>query len=239
MLRKTDARISQLSWPCPTFHERPAHSLRSSFRISFTGPPVFASGFFQAKGYVSVTQREFPAHPLVGVGAVIFDSAGRVLLVRRGRPPGLGRWSLPGGLLELGETLKAGAEREVYEETGLIVSAETIVEVVDRIYMYSGHDEEPSKEPRVQYHYVVIDYWCRLNQGGDLKPASDATDVAWVTQDEWRDTGLYSLDSIAVQVIEKAWLIALEADPWAHKILSPDGESNTQDGVAAAPSADS
>jgi len=167
-----------------------------------------------------VTQREFPAHPLVGVGAVVFDNAGRVLLVKRGRPPGLGRWSLPGGLLELGETLKAGAEREVYEETGLIVHAQAIVEVVDRIYRFSDGDENASKQSQVQYHYVVVDYWCRP-LGGDLKASSDAADVAWVTQDEWRDSALYSLDAIAVQVIEKAWLMALEADPW-NKLSSPD-----------------
>jgi 8-oxo-dGTP diphosphatase len=169
-------------------------------------------------------QREFPAHPLVGVGAVVFDSSGQVLLIKRGRPPGQGRWSLPGGLVELGETLKEGIEREVYEETGLIVNAETVVDVVDRIYRYSG--QEDGKDPRVQYHYVVVDYWCRLIRG-ELKPSSDASDVAWVAQDEWKDSTLYSLEEIAVQVIEKAWLMALEAGPWkTSAIFSPDGKSD-------------
>lgn len=168
-----------------------------------------------------MTQREFPAQPLVGVGAVVFDDAGRVLLVKRGQAPGLGRWSLPGGLLELGETLAEGVVREVFEETGLIVHAETVVEVVDRIYRYSDGDEDPPKQSQVQYHYVVVDYWCRLLEG-DLKPSSDATDVAWVVQDEWRDRELYSLDAIAVQVIEKAWLMALEAGPWKVETFYPD-----------------
>jgi 8-oxo-dGTP diphosphatase len=169
----------------------------------------------------SVTQREFPAQPLVGVGAVIFDEAGRLLLVKRAQEPGLGRWSLPGGLLELGETLQQGVMREVYEETGLIVQVEAVVEVVDRIYRYSGRDEEESKEPRVQYHYVVVDYLCRPLRG-DVKPSSDAADVAWVTQDEWKDRDLYSLDAVAVQVIEKGWLMALEAGPCRNKISSSD-----------------
>ena len=168
-----------------------------------------------------MTQREFPAQPLVGVGAVVFDDAGRVLLVKRGREPGLGRWSLPGGLLELGETLKEGVVREVYEETNLIVNAEAIVEVVDRIYRYSDGDKESSKQSRVQYHYVVVDYLCRPLRG-DLKPSSDAADVAWVSRDEWRDSELYSLDVVAVQVIEKALLMALEAGPWTNRISSSD-----------------
>lgn len=168
-----------------------------------------------------MTQREFPAQPLVGVGAVVFDDAGRVLLVKRGREPGLGRWSLPGGLLELGETLKEGVAREVYEEAGLFVQVEAIVEVVDRIYRYSDTDEEEPKQSRVQYHYVVVDYLCHPLRG-DLKPSSDAADVAWVTHDEWGDRELYSLDAIAVQVIEKAWLMALEAGPCRNRTSSSD-----------------
>jgi 8-oxo-dGTP diphosphatase len=162
-----------------------------------------------------VTQREFPAHPLVGVGGVVFDDAGRVLLVRRGQEPMLGAWSLPGGLLELGETLVEGVKREVLEETGLNVSVEAIVEVVDRIYRYS--DERQS---RVRYHYVVVDYWCTV-LGGDLRPSSDATDVAWVTQAEWKDSTIYSLDSIAVQVIDKSWQMAQEAGRCSGKDLYP------------------
>jgi 8-oxo-dGTP diphosphatase len=153
-----------------------------------------------------LAQREFPTQPLVGVGAVVLNSDGRVLLVKRGTEPMLGHWSLPGGLLELGETLVEGVKREVFEETGLIVEPEAIVEAVDRIYRHS--DGEKS---RIRYHYVVLDFWCRT-LGGELRPSSDAADVAWVSRAEWKDSNFYSLDSIAVQVIEKGWRMAQEAD---------------------------
>src|SRR5271154_4328327 len=85
-----------------------------------------------------LAQREFPTHPMIGVGAVILDEYGRVLLIRRATEPMKGHWSLPGGLLELGETLIEGVKREIHEETGLIVTPKAIVEVVDRIYRSSG-----------------------------------------------------------------------------------------------------
>jgi len=149
-----------------------------------------------------LAQREFPATPLVGVGAVVIDYQGRVLVVQRGSEPMKGHWSLPGGLLELGETLIAGVMREVLEETGLIVHPEAVVEVVDRIHFDSG-----THESRVRYHYVVIDYWCRV-MGGELKPASDASDVAWISSSEWQDTNPYALESLTAQVIEKGWQMA-------------------------------
>jgi len=152
-----------------------------------------------------LTQREFPANPLVGVGAVVVDDRGRVLLVKRGTEPMKGHWSLPGGLLELGESLKEGVQREILEETGLFVQPEAIVEVVDRIYRNSD-----GKQSQVRFHYVVVDYWCRV-VGGDLKPSSDASEVAWVSRVEWKDTNFYSLESITVQVIEKGWRMAHEA----------------------------
>jgi ADP-ribose pyrophosphatase YjhB (NUDIX family) len=142
---------------------------------------------------------------LVGVGAVVVDGCGRVLLVKRATEPMKGHWSLPGGLLELGEPLAEAAKREVFEETGLFVQPEAIVEVVDRIYRSSG-----DKEPQVQYHYVVVDFWCRV-LGGDLKPSSDASEVAWVSRAGWKDTNFYSLESVTVQVIEKGWQMAQEA----------------------------
>lgn len=167
-----------------------------------------------------MTQREFPTQPLIGVGGVVFDDLGRVLLVRRAREPLLGHWSLPGGLLELGETLKEGVRREVAEETGLLVAPEAIVEVVDRIYMQDGSERRNTgpelqisgpQVPRIRYHYVVIDYWCHIT-GGDLRPSSDASQVAWVSRAEWKDSNFYSLESITVQVIEAGWRMAKEAN---------------------------
>ena len=153
-------------------------------------------------------QREFPAHPLVGVGAVVVDDRGRVLLIKRATEPMKGHWSLPGGLLELGETLEEGVKREVAEETGLIVRPEAIVEVVDRIYRDS--DGNGSKQSQIRFHYVVVDYWCQII-GGELVPSSDASDVAWVSRAEWSDSNLYSLESITVRVIEKGWHFARRA----------------------------
>ena len=152
-----------------------------------------------------MTQREFPSNPLVGVGAVVVDDRSRVLLVKRGTEPRKGHWSLPGGLLELGESLKEGVEREILEETGLFVQPEAIVEVVDCIYRNSDGNQS-----QVRFHYVVVDYWCGII-GGELKPSSDVSDVAWVNRAEWTDTNFYSLESITVQVIEKGWQMAHEA----------------------------
>jgi ADP-ribose pyrophosphatase YjhB (NUDIX family) len=121
-----------------------------------------------------------------------------------------GRWSIPGGLVELGETLEQGVCREVAEETGLIVEPQAIVEVVDRIYRDSETDSD-APQSQVRYHYVVVDYWCRVI-GGDLMPSSDASEVAWVSRAEWRDSNLYSLETVTVQVIEKGWQMARKAD---------------------------
>ena len=139
-------------------------------------------------------QREFPESPLVGVGAVVVDQ-GRVLLVRRGREPLKGQWSLPGGLLEIGESLSAGVVREVREETGLTVEPVELIELLDRIHR---------EGERVRYHYVIADYLCRV-AGGDLKAASDAEAVRWVERAEWNSHSALKLDPIAVRVIEAGW----------------------------------
>ena len=120
---------------------------------------------------------------------------GRVLLVRRGREPLKGQWSLPGGLLEVGESLTAGVAREVKEETGLTVEPLELVELLDRIH----RDGE-----RIRYHYVIADYLCRV-LGGELKAASDAEAVCWVERAEWNSHSALKLDPIAVRVIEAGW----------------------------------
>ncbi|HMD18012.1 MAG TPA: NUDIX hydrolase [Terriglobales bacterium] len=123
-------------------------------------------------------KREYPESPLVGVGAVIVDhhlDNHRVLLVRRGQPPLLGEWSLPGGVLECGETLREAVVREAREETGLIVETSEMLGVYERIIR--------DDDGRVRYHYVLLDFLCHA-VGGDLKAASDAADVRWFTRDE-------------------------------------------------------
>jgi len=144
-----------------------------------------------------VTRREFPEVPVVGVGAVVLDG-NRVLLVQRGQEPMKGEWSIPGGALELGETLEAAVRREVLEETGLEVETEATVEVLDKIVLESG---------RILYHYVLIDFLCRV-QGGALKAGSDADNVRWVGHEELNSHSIYRLAPATVAVIEKAFRMA-------------------------------
>jgi 8-oxo-dGTP diphosphatase len=143
-------------------------------------------------------EREYPAAPIVGVGAVVVD-AGRVLLVQRGREPLKGKWSLPGGMLEVGESLHQGVVREVEEETGLKVEPIELVELLDRIV----RDETDAGE-RIRFHYVIADYLCRV-VGGALKAASDAEAVRWVERAEWNSHSMLALDPITVRVIEAGW----------------------------------
>jgi len=139
-------------------------------------------------------RREYPSAPIVGVGAVVVDQD-RVLLVRRGREPLKGRWSLPGGALELGESLEDGVVREVEEETGLRVEPVELIELLDRIHR---------EDERVRYHYVIADYLCRAT-GGELQAASDAEAVRWVERAEWNSHSALQLEPMTVRVMEKAW----------------------------------
>lgn len=134
----------------------------------------------------------------MGIGAVVVDR-GRVLLVQRGSEPSKGRWSLPGGMLEIGESLVAGVTREVKEETGLQVEVIELVELIDRIV----RQDAPAGD-RIQYHYVIADYLCRV-AGGSLEAASDAAAVRWVERAEWNSHSALALDPITVRVIEKGW----------------------------------
>ena len=119
-------------------------------------------------------QREFPEHPLIGVGAIIIEDD-RAVLVKRAHPPIQGQWSIPGGVLEVGELVRDAAVREAREETGLIVEPGELLGVFDRVLR--------DAEGRVQYHYVLIDFLCRV-VGGQLHAASDAAEVRWFKRDE-------------------------------------------------------
>jgi 8-oxo-dGTP diphosphatase len=143
-------------------------------------------------------RREYPEAPIVGVGAVVIDGT-KVLLVRRGNEPLKGEWSLPGGAVELGETLQQGVVREVLEETGLVVVPAGIIEVLDRITR--DEIQQDGASGRVHYHYVLVDFVCRVT-GGALREGSDADEVRWVAREGLAE---YRLAPVTVRVIEKAF----------------------------------
>ena len=118
--------------------------------------------------------REYPAHPVVGVGAVVVRD-GKALIIKRAHEPRKGEWSLPGGLLELGESLQDAARREIKEETSLDIDVGPVIETFDRVH----RDEQG----RIRYHFVIVDFVCWAN-GGEAAAGSDAEAVAWVTADE-------------------------------------------------------
>ena len=124
--------------------------------------------------------REYPEHPVVGVGAVVVRD-GKALVVKRAHEPRKGEWSLPGGLLELGESLQDAVRREIKEETSLDIDVGPIIETFDRV-----HRDDHGK---IRYHFVIVDFLCWAN-GGDAAPGSDADGVAWVTPAEIDDYGI-------------------------------------------------
>jgi ADP-ribose pyrophosphatase YjhB (NUDIX family) len=121
----------------------------------------------------STDNRRYPARPLLGVGAVVLKD-GHVLLIERGQEPLKGWWTLPGGLVEVGERLECAIRREVLEETGLEVRPVDTAAIFERIM--------PDVEGNTEYHYVIVDYLCEL-AGGTLQPASDVSDAQWVPLD--------------------------------------------------------
>lgn len=158
--------------------------------------------------------REYPNRPIVGVGGVIIENA-RALLIRRGSEPLRGEWSIPGGILELGETLQDGVARELLEETGLRVRVLELIEVFDRIdakntSVLSRNGDPgapPQKGPR--FHYVIADYLCQ-RISGEAVAASDVTDVAWAREDELEN---FSLTPTATRVLRKAFAMARRTQP--------------------------
>lgn len=130
------------------------------------------------------------SHPAVGVGGVVVHD-GRVLLIRRGKEPMRGRWVVPGGTVELGETLQEAVVREVREETGVEVRPLDVMLVFDRIERRDGD---------VQYHYVIVDYRCDY-VSGEAKAASDAQDAAWVAEHEIDG---YDLPDLAKELVLRA-----------------------------------
>ncbi len=137
------------------------------------------------------SEREYPARPMVGVGAVVWDG-GRVLLARRGKPPAKGSWSLPGGLVELGETVEEAVQREVREECGIEVAVADLLGVFEPLY------REP--DGRILYHYVVLDFLAH-HRGGELHAGDDAADGRWVAP---ADLGKYDLLPATRDMIERA-----------------------------------
>jgi 8-oxo-dGTP diphosphatase len=143
--------------------------------------------------------REYPERPVVGVGGVIIDR-GRALLIRRGSEPLLGEWSIPGGTLELGESLGNGVARELLEETGLEVRVLDLIEVFDRIFLDDGPAGADAKR-RPRFHFVIVDYLCE-RLGGEPRAGSDVTDVAFAREEE---LARFHLTETATRVLKKAF----------------------------------
>ena len=159
---------------------------------------------------------------MVGVGGVVIEQD-RALLVRRAREPALGEWTIPGGLLEVGETLAAGVAREIQEETGLIVRVVELIEALERIFWASG-EIRPGVEPagvaadlqdaarmpvariRPRYHYVILDYLCE-RVSGEPVISEEISDLAFVPEAELTN---YRLAPAATRVLHKAFAMARE-----------------------------
>ncbi len=136
--------------------------------------------------------REYPSRPIVGVGALVFKEDA-VLLIQRGKPPRLGEWTLPGGAIELGETIEQAAEREILEECNIRIANCELLETVDVIIRDNGNG--------VQYHFVIVDLTADY-AGGDLRAASDALSARWITESE---SNAFELRAEVRRVIEKAF----------------------------------
>jgi 8-oxo-dGTP diphosphatase len=151
--------------------------------------------------------REYPDRPVVGVGGVVIEN-GRALLIKRGSEPLLGQWSIPGGTLEIGESLQQGVARELLEETGLDVEVQDMIEVFDRIFTEHG-PKERGDTTRPKYHYVIVDYLCE-RRGGEARAGSDVTDIAYASEEELEK---FHLTSTAERVLRRAFAMHRERHP--------------------------
>ena len=138
-----------------------------------------------------MSRRDYPERPLVGAGAVIVRGD-QVVLVRRGRPPLAGEWSIPGGVVKLGETLRQAAEREAREETGLEIEAGEVLEVFESI--------TPDAQGKTCYHYVIVDFFCRV-KSGKLRAGGDALETKWCRAEELAEM---KVSEAATKVVLKA-----------------------------------
>ena len=146
------------------------------------------------------SSREYPSRPLVGVGGVVIEND-RALLIKRGSEPLLGQWSIPGGMLELGETLQASVTRELLEETGLEVRVLELIEVFDRIIDENGPTEGGIQNPR--FHYVIVDYLCE-RISGTAQAGSDVTDVIFAREEELPQ---FEMTETAMRILRKAFVM--------------------------------
>lgn len=135
---------------------------------------------------------DYPKHPRIAVGAVVFKED-KVLLVLRGKPPAENQWSIPGGCVELGETLREAAEREVIEETGIVILAK------DPIYTFDVIERD--ENGHIRFHYVIVDLSADY-VNGDLRPGDDAVDVCWVSS---KDIKNYNVSSSTQKLLSQCY----------------------------------
>ncbi|HXH67811.1 MAG TPA: NUDIX domain-containing protein [Candidatus Limnocylindrales bacterium] len=148
--------------------------------------------------------REYPDRPVVGVGGVVIENE-RALLIKRGSEPLLGQWSIPGGTLELGESLQEGVARELLEETGLDVLVLDMIEAFDRIFLDPAAPDGGDKS-RPKYHYVIVDYLCE-RRGGEAQAGSDVTDIAYAAEEE---LAAFNMTTTATRVLHRAFAMDRE-----------------------------
>jgi len=169
-------------------------------RAEYNSPRSSGKSIYDVFGERLTARREYPELPMVGVGGVVIQD-GRALLIRRGSEPLKGEWSIPGGMLEVGETLVEGVTRELLEETGLEVRVIELIEVFERISHPEISDRTEKDSSRPLYHFVIIDYLCEVLSGAPVA-GSDVTDLAFAAED---DLARFGLTPTATRIVKKAF----------------------------------